>query len=213
GRRRGPVHGAAVGGDVALEQFEVVVQVRQRVLADLVCGVAQPLELGQRLDRVAPVVDESAAGTLQGRLQVAVEQRLAAAAAECRTRPGDDAHERSRAGAPSPMPGVSPGPTSHSATWYTLCAIPLRRRRPAMFIRQPRSPPSTTPTPVASMAAVLSATMRVEMSRYFTQNVPPKPQHTLPSASSTSSTSSGGAMRARGCSRTPSSRRPEQESW
>ncbi len=75
------------------------------------------------------------------------------------------------------------------------------------------SPASSVSAPVAAMSFALSPTMRTEMSGYFTQNVPPKPQHVSGSASSRTSNPSTDASRARGCARTPSSRRPEQLSW
>ena len=75
------------------------------------------------------------------------------------------------------------------------------------------SPASTVSAPVAAMSFALSATMRPEMSGYLTQKVPPKPQHTSGAASSVNSSPSTLPSRRRGCARTPSSRRLEQESW
>ena len=63
------------------------------------------------------------------------------------------------------------------------------------------------------MSRTLSVTMRVEMPGYFTQKVPPKPQHTSGSRISFSVSPRTLASRRRGCGFTPSSRRPEQESW
>ena len=54
-----------------------------------------------------------------------------------------------------------------------------------MFIRQPRSPASSSSAPVASMWPALFDTIRVEISGYLTQNVPPKPQQTSLSSIST----------------------------
>ena len=82
-----------------------------------------------------------------------------------------------------------------------------------MFIRQPRSPASSSSAPVASMAAAFSVTMAFEIAGYLTQNVPPKPQQTLSPSSGRSSSPSTAASSARGWSWTPSSRRPEQLSW
>ena len=101
-------------------------------------------------------------------------------------------------------------PASTSATWRTSTGLPSRESRPAMFIRQPRSPASSAPAPVPVTAAVLSRTMAVEMSGYLTQNVPPKPQHTSASGSSASVSPSTFASRARGWCFTPSSRKPAQ---
>ena len=66
---------------------------------------------------------------------------------------------------------------------------------------------------MASIRSTLLVTMRVEISGYLTQNVPPKPQQTSLSSISTSSSPSTLASSSRGCRLTPSSRRPEQLSW
>ena len=57
-----------------------------------------------------------------------------------------------------------------------------------MFIRQPRSPASTSVgAGRLDRRAALSSTILVEISGYLTQNVPPKPQQTSASGSSASS--------------------------
>ena len=66
---------------------------------------------------------------------------------------------------------------------------------------------------MAAMSRVLSVTMRVEISGYFTQNVPPKPQQTSGSCISRRLRPVTVPSRRRGCAFTPSSRRPEQLSW
>ena len=62
------------------------------------------------------------------------------------------------------------------------------------------------------MFSVFFSTMALEMSGYFTQNVPPKPQQTSASCISTSLTPSIEESSRRGCAWMPSSRSPEQES-
>src|SRR3546814_7326953 len=92
-------------------------------------------------------------------------------------------------------------------------AEPRRCSLPAMFIRQPRSPASRVSAPLARMKSALAVTILLEISGYFTQKVPPKPQQTSASVISVSSTPGMDCSRRRGCAFTPSSRRPEQESW
>ncbi|MNW06474.1 hypothetical protein D3C71_2028920 [compost metagenome] len=75
------------------------------------------------------------------------------------------------------------------------------------------SPASSVSALVPAMSAVLASTMRLEMSGYLTQKVPPKPQQTSAPGSSFSVSPSTVASRRRGCSLMPSSRRPEQLSW
>ena len=82
-----------------------------------------------------------------------------------------------------------------------------------MFSRQPMSPASTVSAPVCWMSFALSPTIRVEMSGYFTQKVPPKPQQISGSAISFNVRPATPASSARGCAFTPISRRPAQESW
>ena len=105
---------------------------------------------------------------------------------------------------------VSVMPASTSATCRTRTECPSRDSRPAMFSKQPRSPANSVSAPVATISAALSETIRVEMSGYLTQNVPPKPQHTSGSAISRSSSPGMLASSARGCALIPNSRRPEQ---
>ena len=59
------------------------------------------------------------------------------------------------------------------------------------------------------MSRVLSDAMRTEISGYFTQNVPPKPQQISGSAISTTWAPTASSS-LRGCCLMPSSRRPEQ---
>src|SRR5215212_146103 len=112
-----------------------------------------------------------------------------------------------------PIGGSSVRPASTSATWRTSTIRPSRQSLPAMFMRQPRSPASSVGAPVSAMRFVLSSTMAFEMSPYFTAKVPPKPQQTSESAISTSSRPGMLARSRRGWRATPSSRRPEHESW
>src|SRR5262249_34908623 len=114
---------------------------------------------------------------------------------------------------PSPIAGRSAMPASTSATWRAFTALPSRLSLPAMLSRQPRSPASSVPAPVAAMSAVLSETILLEISGYLTQKVPPKPQQSSAPGSSTSFSPSTAASNRRGCALTPSSRKPEQESW
>tara|TARA_R110002096_G_scaffold128486_2_gene276715 strand:+ start:1948 stop:2205 length:258 start_codon:yes stop_codon:yes gene_type:complete len=65
-------------------------------------------------------------------------------------------------------------------------ARPSRESLPAMFIRQPRSAASSVSAPVAAIWRVLSETMAVEISGYFTAKVPPKPQQAFSPSNGTS---------------------------
>ena len=78
----------------------------------------------------------------------------------------------------SPIAGPSAIPASTSATWNTRMGLPLRRRHPAMFNRQPRSPPNNVSAPVWITLFALFSTIRDEISGYLTQNRPPNPHAT-----------------------------------
>ena len=60
-------------------------------------------------------------------------------------------------------------------------------RPPPMCIRHELSPAVHTSAPVVADAASLSASIAAEVSAFLTANVPPKPQHSSASGSSTSS--------------------------
>jgi len=107
-------------------------------------------------------------------------------------------------------------PCASPASTCAMCSTrvdvsPVRRRRPSMFSMQPRSPSTTVSAPLALMFAHFSSTIAVEMSPYFTANVPPKPQQCSQPAISVTGTPAC-ASSSRGCDFTPSSRKPEHES-
>src|SRR5262249_34671062 len=114
-----------------------------------------------------------------------------------------------QAGSP-PIGGDPVSPASTSATWRTSIRDPSRDSLPAMFIRHPRSPASSTPAPLAVTLAIFLRTMSLEISGYLTQNVPPKPQHTSASFISATRNPFIEASSRRGWLRMSSSRRPEQ---
>src|SRR6185312_6970111 len=165
-------------------------------LADRAGGFARALEIVQLDDGRAARRDEAALELLQVELELRVVQLLVRALLEM---DGCQLHERQ---------GSSPARTS--ATCSTrVRESPRRRRRPSMFIMQPRSPSTTASAPEFAMCAHLLSARRVAISPYFTENVPPKPQHVSHSAISTTSTPAF-ASSARGWLLTFISRRPLQ---
>ena len=71
---------------------------------------------------------------------------------------------------------------------------------PPMCSRQEGSTAVTTSAPVARMFAHLSASMASETSAFLIENVPPKPQHSVASGSSSSSSPRTCASRRSGAS-------------
>ena len=66
-------------------------------------------------------------------------------------------------------------------------SAPSRERRPPICSRHELSTAVTTLAPVETIAAHLSITIAVEVSAFLIAKVPPKPQHSRASGSSTSS--------------------------
>ena len=114
---------------------------------------------------------------------------------------------------PSPIAGASVMPASTSATWRVVTGMPWRCSLPAMFIRQPRSPASSVPAPEAAIAAVLLLDDGVGDVGILDA------ERAAEAAADVGVLQFGERQPAtdfrsrRGWSRTPSSRRPEQESW
>ena len=91
------------------------------------------------------------------------------------------------------------------------CAGMLKLHYPELFHGDPNWLPRADA--VAAAFAAFFSTMALEMSGYLTQKVPPKPQHTSASRISLRVSPRTVPSSRRGCTRTPSSRRPEHESW
>src|SRR5262249_1124625 len=187
--------------------LEVEVEVGERMVLDVARAIAQRLELGQPLRRLAPALGEADLQLGERILQVGVDQRGVRIVLEV---VGGRLHQRPPS--VSPVAALLPMSAGTSATWRTGLARPPRWSLPAMFIRQPRSPANRVSAPAAAMSLVFSPTMALEISGYFTQKVPPKPQHTSGDFISRRLSPSTEASSRRGWSLTPSSRRPEQES-
>ena len=93
---------------LALELLEVEVEVGQRVVLDVARAIAQRLELGQALGRLAPALGEADLQLGQRILQVGIGERLADIVLEV---VGGRLHQPV-----SPIGGRSPMPASTSAT-------------------------------------------------------------------------------------------------
>ena len=84
---------------------------------------------------------------------------------------------------------------------------------PPMCIRQEASPAVQTSACVESTLAILSVSIAVEVSAFFTANVPPKPQHWSAAGSSTRSSPRTARSSCSGRSPTRSSRSEWQVGW
>ena len=82
-----------------------------------------------------------------------------------------------------------------------------------MCIRHELSPAVHTSAPVDSTWRILSASIAVEVSAFFTANVPPNPQQAAASGSSTSASPATWRSSRSGRSPTPSTRRLWQVGW
>src|SRR5581483_4877978 len=198
------VHSGARFCRLPLELLQVEIEMRKRVVLDGAAALAQRLELGQ------PGTG-GAAPRRQPRRDFR-ERALQLRVGECCPRIGFEGGRGGSHGR-SQIAGSESSPARTSATCRTAILRPWRDSLPAMFIRQPRSPASSMPAPVAAIRSALRSTMALEMSGYLTEKVPPKPQQTSASPISTSSSPLTVRRSCRGCSLTPSSRSPEQLSW
>ena len=100
---------------------------------------------------------------------------------------------------PRRSPGRRPCRPAPRSVWKAAHRRAAPVSLPAMFIRQPRSPASSSSAPVRSIAAAFSSTIALEIAGYLTQNVPPKPQQTsLPSSGRISSPATAASSRAAG---------------
>ena len=168
----------------------------ERVVLDVARRVAERLELGQRRRPPSARLSMKAGADVAERLlQMRVGERVPGVLLEARR--GDVHGALSRR---SPIGGVVGHAGEHlgdvprldrrcpGAAACRPCSSGSRdRRRAACRRRWPRSPRSS------------SSTMALEMSGYLTQNVPPKPQQTSASGSSSSFSPATESSSRRGC--------------
>ena len=87
-------------------------------------------------------------GVVEGKADAVLAALRSTGSARVRARPlRSQVHCGRRHHVPSPIAGVSVMPASTSTTWRALIARPCRESLPPMFIRQPRSPASTSSGP------------------------------------------------------------------
>ena len=184
-RRHGVVDLAALRDDALFPGFEIEVEVGKRVVLDIARTIAQRLELGQLVGDFLAPGDEIDLDEFQRALQVGVGERVARIFLEawrCRER----AHAAgSCSSADRPIAGSTSCPRE----------LPQRDARRSPCLRAAACRPCSSDSrgrpraacraPVAAMFAAFFSTMALEISGYFTQNVPPKPQHTSESRIST----------------------------
>ena len=208
-RVAGEMHVPARCRHLLLISLEIEVEMLQGVVFDVARRVPQGLEFRQPFGRLLPLVDEALLDVPQRLLELRVAERARGILLEIR-RGAVNAH-RTWSFRHSDRRFVR-----HSGENFRDVAHVDRTAVAGEFARhvekaseiarkQRRAPVSTTLRAFAS-------TIAPEMSLYFTAKVPPKPQHTSLSSSSTSVRPSTLARSLRGWLRTPSSRNPEQES-
>src|SRR5262245_28877949 len=195
---------AAARPDLGLVALEIEIEMGERVVLDRPRLIAERLELRQPVARHETFVDEAARHVLERPLQLRIMERPRGILLEFA------AARLHQAGSPPPMGGPPVSPASTSAMWRTSMRDPSRDSLPAMFIRHPRSPASSTSAPLAVTLAIFFFTMSLEISGYLTQKVPPKPQHTSASFISATVSPLTSASSRRGWLRMSSSRKPEQ---
>ena len=122
-----------------LERFEVEVEVRQRMIANVAPGTPQRLELGKRRLDPRAAGDEAGRNVGERRLQ----RRIGERGGDARLEGGRPLHGAPRDAAWA-IGGSPISPASTSATCRQATGEPCRDSLPATFIRQPSSPDSTS---------------------------------------------------------------------
>src|SRR3989442_3609482 len=161
-----PMHARAGALGVRDELLQIAVQVQQRLVLDGAGPIAGVLPIRHVRDRRPPPLAEQGRGVTQRAPQLAVGQGRARVAVE--------AHVVA---------------ASTSARCRARTADPRRDSPPAICITQLASPETTASTPARPIASTFSSRIATEISGYFTEKVPPKPQHVsaLAGGSSTNS--------------------------
>ena len=173
GGGRRPMDVAAQADDLALELLEIEIEMGQRVVLDVARAVAQRLELGQPFGRLPAPLGE--ADLQHGRASPAgcgsasawSTFSLKAWAVDSISRAPVRRSPAGRPCRPAPRRRGAPRRRCPRAAACPPCSSGSRDRRPAACRRRwPRCRP------------IFSPTMAFEISGYFTQKVPPKPQQT-----------------------------------
>ena len=198
GRVARPVDDAAGGLDGRLQLDEHLVEPAEGRILDRRTGLAQGLPVGHL-------------GHDGGALGADRACRVADVGPDLGVR------ERSRGRVREALGPRIPGCAAHEARISARCtgrtSMPRRWRPPPMCIRHELSQAHTAPAPLATTAASFSSSIAVETSAFLTANVPPKPQHSSASGSSTSSTPGAARSSRSGASPTRSSRSEWQVGW
>src|SRR5262249_2019472 len=140
--------------------LEIEIKMRERVILDVARRIPQRLELGQFVGHLLAPRDEVGLENIHRVLQLAVCERGVRVLLEGRGRRGVcHGWPADFSGRGAAIAGASVMPASTSATCRTAISLPSRVSLPAMFIRQPRSPASSVPAPLARMLATFLLTI------------------------------------------------------
>src|SRR5262249_46736629 len=205
---RSEMHLTSALDDLAFIGFEIKIEMSECVIFDGARFGAERIELRQLRLGCSAFGDKPGLDVLQRSLQFTIGERFCRSLLEGEGGFGHDAQRDFGAA----IAGVSVMPARTSATWRTSIFARSRASPPAICIRQPRSPARTVFASVSRILFSLASRIAPEMSGYFTENVPPNPQHTSLSGSSTRVRPGTFAKSRRGASLMRSSRNDEHES-
>src|SRR6185312_4511725 len=144
-----PMHACAGVCRVGLERLEVELEVCERMVADIAPDTAQRFEFRERRLDLRATGDEAGRNVGERRLQ----RRIGERGSDARLKRGRPLHDTPRAAAWA-IGGSPISPASTSATCRQVTGEPCRDSLPAMFIKQPSSPDSTSSGATPSMLAV-----------------------------------------------------------
>ncbi len=222
----GPVDGAAALGDLALQFLQQCGEPVHRVGLDGRSRVAQLLPVGQFAGDVEAFGADGVGGLAEVAAQLCVAQVVMGGGGEL---PVATQVARAVRGA-GRRRGHAEKSAAHRAASVRTCGevrvaeriwarcrvrVPdsIRESPPPMCIRQDESPAVHTAASVVAMLRILSWSIAVDVSAFFTAKVPPNPQQASASGSSTRSIESTALSSRSGLSPTRSMRREWQVGW
>src|ERR671910_2169874 len=201
-----PVHLPPGLRDGLFQLQEVVVEVAHRALLEGVAGLPEVLPVRHLPDDGRPLFADGLGSLAEVAAQLGVGEALSRGYLEVRgLAGGEGVRFFERHGCV-----LSSVAASISARWTVFTPARWRLRPPPMCIRHELSPAVQISASVSSTCRILSDSIAAEVSAFLTANVPPKPQHSFASPSSTRSMPRTALRSSSGASPTLSIRREWQ---
>src|SRR6185503_4565932 len=207
-----PVHGATAGGDLCLELDEVLVEMSEHVVLDRCAGCTKLRPVGQLVHDLRPLGLDRGGRRTDVATQLSVAHRFSRSGWE-RSSTAQLADSGRRPWQVGAHHGTSSVAARISAKCMVRTPVFSRDSPPPMCIRHEASFAVQISAAVSRTALILSASIAVETSGFFSAKVPPKPQHDCASGSGTRSIPRTARSSRSGRSPTLSARNPWHAGW